>query len=179
MNTLLFDELLYRLAIEEDLVAADVKARLRTLSREEPGLADYLKPQQQRLSNGQVLSIGIEDRADNMRKVWAEARPVERAAIRLSALEQGLRGRLIEALLELNLTAPGDVRDAVKQAQALQANQHPAVLTEALDFLRDAKYVPATGPTLADLKAEAEALYPPDPEDEDETPVPSPEPPVL
>lgn len=153
MNPMLLEELLFDLAITQDLVGPDVRGRLRTMSKEIPELSK-IKPQE------------VEARVNNMRAVWAAARPVERSAIRLAALESGLRGRLQEAILNLELKHPGDIRDACKAAQALQANPRPEELEEALGYLAEA------GVNIDALRKECYALYPEDCDDEVE-PVPA------
>ena len=162
MNAMQFDELMFKLAIEEDMTGVDAKTRLRVMARTDDSITPFLKNTQQRQPNGQIVNVGIEERLDNMREVWAGAAPIERGAIRLSAREQGLRGRLIEALLHLDLSAPGDIRDALSMSQKLQQNPHPMALTEAIDFLVLAGF------NVEDLRAEQLALYPED--DDDETP---------
>lgn len=157
MNRMQFDELVYQLAIVEDLVSSDVHGRLRTLSRDDATLNEFLKPIP--TQNG---AISLAQRVDMMRKVWSEASPVERGIMRLTALESGLRGRLADALLHLELSAPGDLRDAMKQAQDVGGNNHPNALVEAIAFLRDAGYDPEK---LAAFEATRLELYPPDPDD--------------
>lgn len=154
MNRMQFDELVYQMAIVEDLVSTEVHGRLRAMSRDDATLNEFLKPVQ---TQGGPVSLA--QRVDMMRKVWAEASPVERGIMRLTALESGLRGRLADALLHLDLSAPGDLRDAMKQAQDVGGNSHPTALVEAIGFLRDA------GVDVAAFEADQLALYPVDPDD--------------
>lgn len=159
MNPLLFDELLYKLAIAEDLVSADVLSRVRKLAKDDPSLLEYTKAVPNRA--GQLVSF--ETRVDAMRHQYSLARKLEKFVLELGARESGLRGRLQEALLDCTVLEPGNVRDAVRYAQALGQNPQPGAIAEALDLLKE------FGPAAHEpLFAEFLALYPPDPDDERE-----------
>lgn len=157
MNNMRFDALLFRLAIDENLVSTEVTGRIREMQRDNEAMKRF-KPNDHAGEDGRPV-YGYVSRVDHMRKQWDVALPVEKAAIRLAALESDLRGELQDALLNLELSAPGDIRDATKQAQALSQNPHPGALREATEFIRDA------GGDTTDYDARIDALYPPDPEE--------------
>jgi hypothetical protein len=168
MNALQFDALIFELAVERDLVAGDVKMQLRNMARDDESLTEFIKPQKQRLANGQVVNIDFESQIDSLREQYEKAKPVQRQLMRLKARESQLRGDLYELLLGLEgIPEPGDIRDLVRYAEGLMQNPQPGAIREALDLYRDHRGNASDAVAhelYKKLNAEFEALYPPDEE---------------
>lgn len=105
-----------------------------------------------------VITAAAEEREHR----WTEARPVERALLRLNKTEYKLRQDLMNAILNLELTDPRDLRDAAKEAQGIMQVDQPQQIASAIDFLEEA------GAPVGGFRQVYADLYPEDPDEDEE-----------
>lgn len=130
----------------------------------DPDLYKVVTTVQTRDSRGQIVdSVSpklLQDMIKKCQEEWNQPKPLNKAYQVLHYSELALRGDLQEALTELDLTDPGDIRDAVKQAVAIASREEwgaaglPKDLDDAIGFLKEA------GVDVSSYTARLEQLYP-------------------
>ena len=130
----------------------------------DPDLYKVVTTVQTRDQRGQIVdSVSpkpLQDMIKKCQEEWSQPKALNKAYQVLHYSELSLRGDLQEALTDLDLTEPNDIRDAVKQAVAIASREEwgaagvPHDLDSAIGFLETA------GQDVTSYKARLEQLYP-------------------
>lgn len=149
MNALQLNATIFDLAVNQDLVSTDVVQHLRKLMRTDQTLKhiDFNK---------------IEKAADTIREAYFSSAPLAQAQMKLDAAEGMLRGDIQDAVLNLKLTNPRDVRDALTESEKIATNRLEAAIREVLDYLETA------GLDVTALRSRFSELYPAADDDDDQ-----------